>query len=307
MARLSDGTLVAWGRNADGQCDVPPLPPGESYVGVSLGQEFSTAVRSDGKSLCFGNNGYFQCNVPELPAGQRYLDVSAGHMYALALRSDGSLVAWGYNNYFQCNVPPGSFVEISAGRYHALARRDDGVVLGWGDNIAGQCDVPSLPAGVSFVQLDAAWLQSAAVLSDGTAVVWGNGRPPQVRWPRACQRYVEVAALGDARLALRVSDGTIECHGCLNPPALPPGKVYVHVTAGLSHFLAWVSDGTVVAWGDNTYGQCDVPPLPPGLSSPPSPPARTTVWPSAATARSLCGAPTPGASTAYRSCRPARR
>ena len=31
------------------------------------------------------------------------------------------------------------------------------------------------------------------------------------------------------------------------------------IAAGDEHFLALMPDGTVVAWGDNSYGQCDVP------------------------------------------------
>jgi alpha-tubulin suppressor-like RCC1 family protein len=48
--------------------------------------------------------------------------------------------------------------------------------------------------------------------------------------------------------------------------ALPPGQSYVEVAAGDSHTVARRSDGSVVAWGQNWYGQCNVPALPPGLS-----------------------------------------
>jgi alpha-tubulin suppressor-like RCC1 family protein len=44
------------------------------------------------------------------------------------------------------------------------------------------------------------------------------------------------------------------------------GLSYVEVAAGEDHVLARRSDGLVVAWGDNTYGQCNVPSPPPGLS-----------------------------------------
>jgi len=41
---------------------------------------------------------------------------------------------------------------------------------------------------------------------------------------------------------------------------------FVEVAAGRHHSVARRSDGSVVAWGGNWGGQCDVPPLPPGLS-----------------------------------------
>src|SRR5262245_34098756 len=41
---------------------------------------------------------------------------------------------------------------------------------------------------------------------------------------------------------------------------------FVEVEAGRRHTVARRSDGNVVACGDNYYGQCDVPVLPPGLT-----------------------------------------
>jgi hypothetical protein len=49
-------------------------------------------------------------------------------------------------------------------------------------------------------------------------------------------------------------------------PSLPPGQSYVEVAAGDSHTVARRSDGSIVAWGQNWYGQCNAPALPPGLS-----------------------------------------
>jgi hypothetical protein len=40
----------------------------------------------------------------------------------------------------------------------------------------------------------------------------------------------------------------------------------VEIAAGAFHTVARRSDGSVLAWGDNTYRQCDVPALPPGRS-----------------------------------------
>ena len=48
-------------------------------------------------------------------------------------------------------------------------------------------------------------------------------------------------------------------------PALPPGLSYVEVAGGGAVTVARRSDGSVVAWGNNQYGQCNLPALPPGL------------------------------------------
>ncbi len=61
-------------------------------------------------------------------------------------------------------------------------------------------------------------------------------------------------------LGLR-SDGLIEGWGAgpgwISVP--PPGVSYVQIATGEQFNVARLSDGSVVAWGDNSVGQCDVP------------------------------------------------
>ena len=52
----SDGQLVCFGKNTDGQWDVA--------VDFSVGFHHTCAVRTDGQLVCFGNNDQGQCNVP---------------------------------------------------------------------------------------------------------------------------------------------------------------------------------------------------------------------------------------------------
>lgn len=54
VARRSDGTLVAWGYNASGQCYWPPLPSGVTYVEIATGANHTVARRSDGTVVCWG-------------------------------------------------------------------------------------------------------------------------------------------------------------------------------------------------------------------------------------------------------------
>jgi len=49
-------------------------------------------------------------------------------------------------------------------------------------------------------------------------------------------------------------------------PGLPSGTSYVRVFAGRWHCFALRSDGELVAWGSNTWGECNVPPPPAGLN-----------------------------------------
>jgi hypothetical protein len=105
-ALRSDGQIVAWGNNANGQCNVPPLTPGTTYVEFGLGDDHGVALTSDGTVKAWGSNSLGQLNVPQPPVGLRYVGVAAKYARNLALRSDGVLVPWGGPNTNGELAPP---------------------------------------------------------------------------------------------------------------------------------------------------------------------------------------------------------
>jgi hypothetical protein len=282
VARRSNGSVVVWGWNNYEQCNVPALPSGLSYVEVAAGFVHSVARRSDGSVVAWGRGTFGQLSVPALPPGLAYVEVAAGTAHSVARRSDGSVVAWGDNSVGQCTVPalpPGlSYVEVAAGGFHTVARRSDGSVVAWGDNSVvsatcprcrrdsptsrsrrvfahrrapqrrlgrglgnnsvGQCNVPALPPGLTYVEVAAGIGTPSRAAA--TARSWPGG---ELLRPVQC-------ASAAVRTQLRRSGSR--------------WSVLEFLPSG--HTVARRSDGLVVAWGDNTYGECNVPALPPGLA-----------------------------------------
>ena len=289
-----------------------------------------------------------------------FVEVAAGGQHTVARRSDGSVVAWGYNDYGQCNVPalPAglTYVEVAAGSGHTVARRSDGSVVAWGDNGCGQCNVPALPAGLTYVEIAAGdWPHGGAperrlrrrvgeqlrrpvqrAGASGRAHL-RRGRGGQATHGGAAERRLR-RRVGEQRLrpvqrpgasgrahlrrdrggqsrhtVARRSDGSVVAwgdnyHGQCNVPALPAGLTYVEVAAGGTwHTVARRSDGSVVAWGDNSAGQCNVPALPAGLTYVEVAAGACTRWRAGATAPSSRGGPTPTASATFRRFRPGSR
>jgi len=180
VARRSDGSVVAWGHNLWGQCNVPALPVGLTYVEVAAGSSYTVARRSDGSFVAWGDNVVGQCNVPVLSSGPTYVEIAAGGAHTVARRSDGFVVAWGWNPYGQCNVPALqgglTYVEFAAGWSHTVARSSDGSVAAWGDNTYGQCNVPALPVGLTYVEVAAgAWQTAARYEVAGAVAFVGTG------------------------------------------------------------------------------------------------------------------------------------
>ena len=91
----SDGSVVVCGDNSWGQCNIPPLDKGMSYIQVSAGSHHTVLLLSDGSAVACGWNNFGQCDIPPLDEGMSYTQVSAGCDHTVLLRSDGSVVACG--------------------------------------------------------------------------------------------------------------------------------------------------------------------------------------------------------------------
>jgi len=257
-----DGTVVAWGNNADGQCTVPAGLSG--VVRVAAGEEHSLALRSDGTVAAWGEVWNGSAWVPAtVPAGvSGVVAVAAGGSHSLALKSDGSVVAWGDNSYGQSAVPAGlsGLLAVAVGGYHSLALKSDGTVVAWGDNRFGQSTVPAGLRGVAAVA--AGERHSLALKRDGTVVAWGANDSGQRAVPSGLSGVVAAAAGGYHSLALK-SDGTVVAWGdnSAGESTVPAElSAVAAIAAGGSHSLALKSDGTAAAWGRNQYCQNTVPP-----------------------------------------------
>jgi alpha-tubulin suppressor-like RCC1 family protein len=186
LARLSNGTVMAWGFDGHGEL-------GNGTTGKSS-------------------------NVPVAVTGLTGVaSISAGNGYSLAALESGTAVAWGANALGQ--LGDGAFADtnlpvavsglsgvtaISAASAHSLALLSSGSVMAWGENFDGQLgngsdcdffngscpsDVPIPVSGLSGVTAIAAGgtgvpnqggysneenEHSLALLRDGTVVAWGS-------------------------------------------------------------------------------------------------------------------------------------
>ncbi|WP_158632416.1 RCC1 domain-containing protein [Micromonospora sp. Llam0] len=143
--------------------------------------------------------------------------IAAGPRHSVALRSDGTVVVWGYNGY----EPPGHWSPIPV---PVCAVFED-----------GRCT--RLLSGV--IAVAAGEFHSLALLRDRTVVAWGfNGG----------------GILGDGTRELRSTPVRVCAVGQVAPCSQFLSGVR-SLAAGDLHSVAQLTDGTVVAWGWNFYGQ----------------------------------------------------
>jgi hypothetical protein len=260
----ASGSIVAWGHNFNGECDVPP--PNLEFAQVAAGLGHSLGLTTAGAIVAWGSDGSGQCTVPEPNAS--FVRIAAGKAHSLGLKADGSVVAWGWNQWHQCEVPAPNtqFIALAAGGLHSLGVRSDGTVVAWGANISGICTVP--PPNADFVGVAAGELHSLGIKSDGTVVGWGYDPDGECDVPEPNSGFVAVAAGTNFSLGLK-ADGSVvgwgnNLYGQCDPP--DPNRDFVAISAGLFHSVGLKADGTAVVWGSGE----DIP------LDPPSPPAAFT-------------------------------
>ncbi|MHC4498246.1 MAG: RCC1 domain-containing protein, partial [Planctomycetota bacterium] len=245
------GSLRGWGRNDDGQADVPD---GNDYIAIAGGGYYSLALKEDGSIVGWGNNTFGQTNVP---AGNQYVAIAAGEWHSLAIDSNGAVTGWGDNWYGQINVPGANdFVAVAAGMYHSLAIKKDGSLVGWGDNTHGQINVP---VGNDYVAIAAGMHHSMALKTNGTIVAWGDNSYGQTDMPGTSD-FGQISAGKYHSLGLKLNGLLAGCgeHGC--GASVPTERDYTDISCGGEHSLAIKNDGSLAAWGCNDYFQCEVPP-----------------------------------------------
>jgi len=239
LALCSDGTLAAWGANTSGQ----------------LGNNSTTNSASP---VLVDQTGVL--------AGKTVTMISAGSNFSIAMCSDGTLAAWGYNNEGQLgnnsrnssNVPVlvdqtgvlagRTVTAVTAGGNHCLALCRDGTLAAWGYNYDGSLgnnsttnssvpvlvDQTGVLAGKTVVAVVAANGHNLALSSDGTLTAWG---------------YNNTGQLGNNSTTTSIVPVSVNQQGVL------AGKTIIGLDAGGNHSLTLCSDGTMAAWGYNSYGQ----------------------------------------------------
>lgn len=244
LAIVGDGEVVAWGANDQGQlgdgtredrgAPVPVRAPDgdagrlDGVVAISANNDFSMALRRDGTVVTWGQGS----------SGQRGIGERTAPLLPTTVRApDG-------------NGPLTGITAIAADGHTELALRRDGQVLAWGANDYGNLgdgtrEDRSLPVHVrgldgadrltGVIRISVAGQHGLALLRDGRVASWGHN---------------DLGQLGDGTRRDRLTPGLV---------AGVRGKGHLGGVAAIAaaekHNYALRTDGTVVAWGNNTAGQ----------------------------------------------------
>lgn len=233
-----DGTVAACGDNTYGQCDTAAW---RNIVQIAAGAYHTVGLCADGTVVATGRNTHGQCDTA---SWQNIQQIAAGDSDTLGLTRDGTAVAAGFHDYRDILRAEG-VQGLYAGAYGAAARTELGSILFSHESHGFQ----------SRRQILALELQTgfyAALQTDGTCL---SNLEPVTAW----EDTVFLSAGPTAVLGVDMAGG-VQALFFRQTDALDFSGVEdaCQCAAGTAHFVFLMADGSLVAFGDNTYGQCDV-------------------------------------------------
>lgn len=213
----SNGSVMCWGRNIEGELGVGDTLRRETPVLVGLGGHTAKAIAvggvhtcailDDDSLSCWGANYSGQLGIGgttdrlspvAVPlGGKKAKAVSVGDSHTCVLLADTGVACWGWNGYGQ---------------------------LGVGDNADHDAPSPVNLGGHGAKALDAGLLHTCAILDDDSAVCWGyngqgelgNGDTTNTNVPVPVSltgRRARAIDAGDLHTCATLSDGTFACWG----------------------------------------------------------------------------------------------
>ncbi len=273
-ALTSEGGVKCWGYNFYGQLgdgtpitratpvDVSELSSG--IINIALGSYHTCALTSEEGVKCWGRNDSGQLGDATITNRFNPVDTSglisgvmtiaAGSYHTCALTSEGGVKCWGNNvngrlgdgtttdRYTPVDVNglSSGVIAIAAGGSHTCALTSEGGVKCWGINGTGQLgdgtiisrtvpvDVSGLSNGVTSIS--AGFYHTCIVTTEGGAKCWGYNSEGQLGDGTTANRYTPVQVSG-------LSSGVSA------------------ITVGGFHTGALITDGEMMSWGSNNYGQ----------------------------------------------------
>jgi alpha-tubulin suppressor-like RCC1 family protein len=225
-------------------------------IGQQIGIPPELWTWGSGAYARLGTNDVLQRSTPvtTFAGGTDWKQVSSGYLHTAAIKTDGTLWIWGRggqgqlgNAVFATRSTPvttfsggNNWKQVSAGRDYTAAIKTDGTLWTWGLGSAGRLGnaqltnrstpVTTFAGGNNWKQVATEGFHAAAIKTDGTLWVWGEGSNGR---------------LGNAQVTTRSTPVT----------TFAGGTNWKQVSAKGNHTAAIKTDGTLWTWGTGTSGQ----------------------------------------------------
>lgn len=233
----ADGTVLAVGRSSEGQCDVSAW---SDVLAVDCGAYHTAALLKNGTVVACGRNTEGQCDT------DGWTDVVAivcTDYNTVGLRSDGTVVSVGFQAFSELSGWQ-NITLLGGGSYAVCGMTESGQVLSSHPSMRSE-------SMRDLVALDVHTGYCVGLLPDGTVLCTVFDLP-----------WTDVAAISACSTGVLglTKDGAVLAHWFRERDAIPVSNLcgVTAIAAGGAHCAFLLADGSVVARGANTYGECNV-------------------------------------------------
>jgi len=304
---------------SDAFVPVTTFAGGTNWKQVVTGRRgITAAIKTDGTLWTWGRGDYAQLGngiavgnrstpVTTFAGGTNWKQVSGGGTHTAAIKTDGTLWTWGTGNYGRLgnasttivSTPVTTFAggtnwkQLSCGDDYTAAIKTDGTLWTWGRADFGNLGnasvtvtistpVTTFAGGTNWKQVSGGNSHTAAIKTDGTLWVWGNGDSGRLGNNSVSGVSTPVTtfaggtnwkqvACGEVHTVAIKTDGTLWTWGRAFPGLLGNGATAVvsvvtpittfaggtnwkQVSCGVNNTAAIKTDGTLWIWGTGTSG-----------------------------------------------------
>lgn len=255
---------------------------------------FTIGMSDTGKVYVWGGakDGVSRLNMKKLPQEIQKEGVemaAAGKDHALALTKSGKLVGWGdkscgqYGTEYVLNalsmptelaegLSAAEVSQIACGYQASALVKIDGQVYVWGNLNAtrnlGEFQNQRSGQKIVFTNSAAVLLRKDGSIFTGeterftSAVSSINGVQKSFDAYMVGRNAVDIAANGKC-IAVLTERGELVVSGVFENaenvlPTLQDGEYFLSIEGGARHFVGITNKGRAYAWGDSTYGQCEI-------------------------------------------------
>lgn len=198
---------------------------------ISAGIRYSAGVTEDGRVLFSGEQF---ADAGKLSEWTNIVSVSASSEFLAGLKEDGTVVIAKRRSHYNYRIDVSEWkdiVDISVGEQYVVGLRGDGTLTAQGIDGYGETDIDDWR---DIVQIDTGWQHTVGLDKNGD---------------------IHIAGMYASELETKIEDNPEEWTDIVS---IATGGSSNSRTQGRGHIVGLRRDGTVVAVGDNTYGQCNV-------------------------------------------------
>ncbi len=235
----TDGEIYTWGHTKISEkIDIANIPEAVKQTDLVLfaaGDDHVVAMDKNKQLYVWGNTRLQQGNFSsEMKKAMKkpgpewdIIQLEASNQFSAALSSDGTLYLWGNSNLADIKLRKQyqgqiAKVALTSNEYICLLKDGTVVYTGYKDKGSPFAAIPEELKGQTVIDIASTASTAAAVTADGKVAVWGSAKNGEKNIP-------EFSA--------------------------PVKKLY----GGRFHYVAWLENGEVIAWGSDKYHQTDVP------------------------------------------------